>query len=196
LGRGDSKEAKTNIQHLENHPDTRYKLRRSFPELIRHSSFSRINGAYEAAQQGGLRFTAAKNSARAALDHALRREARYVESMASDNLETLLSSGFFAGNGTYRVSAPLGKPAVTLECDAGTGRMRVKFPAVRNAKMYQVQSSANGNGAWQEVGNFNGTRGILLEQLVPGTVYNVRVRALGGSTGSGDWSDPVSKMAT
>jgi hypothetical protein len=32
--------------------------------------------------------------------------------------------------------------------------------------------------------------------LTPGTNYNIQARAVGGSTGYSDWSDPVSHMAT
>jgi hypothetical protein len=32
--------------------------------------------------------------------------------------------------------------------------------------------------------------------LTPGTVYTVEIRGVGGTTGTGDWSDPVSHMAT
>jgi hypothetical protein len=59
-----------------------------------------------------------------------------------------------------------------------------------------VQYSTNANGNWQDAGIYTKTRDIVLQQLTPGTVYNVRVRAFGGSTGHSDWSDPVSKMAT
>jgi hypothetical protein len=36
---------------------------------------------------------------------------------------------------------------------------------------------------------------IIFNRLTPGTIYMVRVPALGGSTGQCDWSDPVSHMA-
>jgi hypothetical protein len=115
--------------------------------------------------------------------------------MASENLETLLSSGFFAVTATRRSAGPLAKPVAALVDDLGTTRLRVKLARVPNAKSYQVQYSANGNGGWQDAGIFTNTRGIALQPLVPGTVYNVRVRAFGGSNSASDWSDPVSKMA-
>jgi hypothetical protein len=36
----------------------------------------------------------------------------------------------------------------------------------------------------------------VLPDLMPGTIYFVRVRAIGGSTGYSEWSVPVSLMAT
>jgi len=34
-----------------------------------------------------------------------------------------------------------------------------------------------------------------MTNLTPGTTYNVQVRAIGGSTGYSDWSDPSSHMS-
>jgi hypothetical protein len=36
---------------------------------------------------------------------------------------------------------------------------------------------------------------IIFDGLSPGKTYTVQVRALGGSTGQSDWSDPSSHMA-
>jgi hypothetical protein len=67
--------------------------------------------------------------------------------------------------------------------------------AVTNAKAYQVQFST-GTGAWQEAGIYPNTKGIVQKNLTPGTVYNMRIRAVGGSTQYSDWSATVSLMAT
>jgi hypothetical protein len=53
-----------------------------------------------------------------------------------------------------------------------------------------------GTSGWQVVGTFTQTRRILLENLTPDTTYTVQARAIGGLTGSSDWSDPVSRMST
>lgn len=154
-----------------------------------------FHSALQASLEGGIQLTASKNNARDELDRALRQEASYVESIASYDHEQLLSSGFYSVTGTRRSPSPLTKPVAALVQDRGTTRLRVKLARVPNAKSYQVQYSANGNGGWQDGGVFTSTRDIVLEQLAPGTVYNVRVRAFGGSTGISDWSDPISKMA-
>jgi hypothetical protein len=36
---------------------------------------------------------------------------------------------------------------------------------------------------------------VLLTNLTPGTSYTLQFRAIGGSTGYSDWSDPVAHMA-
>jgi len=37
-------------------------------------------------------------------------------------------------------------------------------------------------------------RARTITGLTPGTTYAIQVRALGGSTGSGDWSDTVTRI--
>ena len=49
---------------------------------------------------------------------------------------------------------------------------------------------------WKNAGVFTKSRGVLLDNLTPGTTYDVQARAVGGATGYSDWSDPVSHMAT
>jgi len=44
-------------------------------------------------------------------------------------------------------------------------------------------------------GQFTQGRRIVLKELTPGTTYNIQARAVGGSTGYSDWSDPISHMA-
>jgi mannose/fructose-specific phosphotransferase system component IIA len=58
-----------------------------------------------------------------------------------------------------------------------------------------VQTSI-GAGVWLTVKLSTAARKIILTDLVPGTVYNVRARAVGGSTGYSGWSTPGSHMAT
>jgi hypothetical protein len=52
-----------------------------------------------------------------------------------------------------------------------------------------------GTNGWQAAGIFTQARKIVLTDLTPGTVYTVQARAIGGSTGSSEWSDPVSRMS-
>jgi hypothetical protein len=70
----------------------------------------------------------------------------------------------------------------------------LRLSPVANAYCYEVQTSV-GTGAWQTIGSFTAARRIIIPNLTPGTIYNVRARAIGGSTGYSDWSDPQSHMA-
>ena len=63
------------------------------------------------------------------------------------------------------------------------------------AKAYHVQYCA-GTGAWVDAGIWPNTKGIVITGLIPGTVYGVRVRGVGGATQYGPWSATVSLMCT
>jgi hypothetical protein len=86
--------------------------------------------------------------------------------------------------------------AVIVAVDNGlSGELVVRVRAMENAKMYQPQSApiADGQsqGPWQDADVSSNSRAICVRGLTPGILYAVRVRALGGSTGTSDWSDPV-----
>jgi hypothetical protein len=153
-----------------------------------------FQNAMTAAAQGGVPLTAAKNEARDALVSALRQTAAYVQSLTPTlTLSQVLSSGFDVVSASS-TPAPLDAPVFTLDNSSST-QLAVNLTAVANAKAYQMQF-ATGTGAWLEAGIFPNTKDIVLTNLTPGTVYNVRIRAIGGSTQYSDWSITVSLMAT
>jgi chitodextrinase len=69
---------------------------------------------------------------------------------------------------------------------------------IARAKCYEVRPAAVGAGnvpgPWQTAGLFTNSRSMTVAGLVPGTTYSFQVRAVGGSTGYSDWSNPVSRM--
>jgi len=153
-----------------------------------------FQNAIVTAAQGGTMDTAAKSEARDALISALRQTAGYVQTVALTlTLSQVLSSGFdvVIPNNTQ---TPLSQPVFTLD-NSTTTQLTVNLQAVPNAKAYQVQFFS-GAGAWQEAGIYPNTKGIVLTNLTPGTTYNVRIRAIGGSTQYSEWSATVSMMAT
>lgn len=152
-----------------------------------------FQNAITAAAQGGTVATALKEEARDALVAALRQNAAYVQSLGLTNLSDVLSSGYDVVN-TNTVRSPLSQPIFTLD-NRNTTELTVELQAVPNAKAYQVQFTT-GAAAWQDAGIYPNTKGIRLTDLTPGTVYQVRIRAVGGSTQYSDWSATVSLMAT
>jgi hypothetical protein len=150
--------------------------------------------ALAAASNGGTQLTAKKNQARQLLLDGLDANAMYVQALARYDLAMLLSSGYQATS-TNRTQTQLPPPAIlSLDNDVST-QMVLRLSPITNAYCYEVQIST-GTGAWQPAGSFTAARKIILTDLTPGTVYNVQSRAIGGSTGSSDWSDPSSHMAT
>jgi chitodextrinase len=96
---------------------------------------------------------------------------------------------------TNRAQTQLPAPTIlSLENEMST-QLVVRLTPIANAYCYEVQTST-GTGAWQPAGVFTAARRIVLTNLTPGTVYNVQSRAIGGSTGYSDWSDPSSHIVT
>lgn len=152
------------------------------------------HAAIGAALPGGIQLTAAKNAARELVVDALRKEANYVQTIANHQLDMLLTSGFYATS-TNRAQLPLDKPVIAQMDNEAATQLLVRLNPVTNAKTFQMQVSTGAN-PWQEAGMFTQSRRIMLQNLTSGTVYNVRARAIGGSTGYSDWSDPQSHIVT
>lgn len=146
------------------------------------------------AAQGGSAATAAKNNAREALIDALRKNANYVETIASKDLAMLLSSGFEAVS-TNRAQVQLAKVNIIEVTNPASGQLRARIEAVPNAKGFDGQIKEESAADWGPTQSFANSRSIIFAGLTPGMLYTVRARAIGGSTGAGDWSDPVSHRA-
>ena len=146
-----------------------------------------------AAQTGGVSATAAKNNSRDTLIGMLRRVATYVQLMCNDDPALLLTSGFQMQS-TSRSSTPLEKPQGLSIKNGGAGQLVARVDPVKNANMYEGRAKAV-NGDWLPSVFTGDSRRITLSGLSPGTNYTIEVRALGGSTGQSDWSDPSSHMA-
>jgi hypothetical protein len=116
-----------------------------------------------------------------------------ISKQAHARLTPILSSGFDIVN-TNTTPTPLAQPVFTLD-NSITTQLAIYLQAVVNAKAYQIQF-ASGTGAWAEAGIFPNTRGIILPNLTSGITYNVRIRAIGGSTQYSPWSATMSLMAT
>ena len=158
-----------------------------------------FNTAVAAAGQGGAAARAARDVADQALTGLLRQDALYVQTVVQKitdpaaSMAALLSSGFDAVS-TSHTSQPLATPSINDIDNVGTGRLRLTLKAVPHARMYEVQSKS-GTGDWTSAGLFNSTRQMIVTGLTPGTNYTFQVRALGGSTGQSEWSNPVSHMS-
>lgn len=151
--------------------------------------------AITAAEQGGPVDTAAKNEARDALIAGLRQIAGYVQTLAVTlTLSQILSSGYdvVINNSTQ---SPLTQPVLIALDNSMSTELGVSLQPITNAKAYQVQFCI-GTAAWQEAGIFPSTRSIVITGLTSGTIYTVRVRAVGGSTQYSNWSATIALMAT
>jgi hypothetical protein len=158
-----------------------------------------LAAAMTAQAHGGRAATAEKNNKKEALIAMLRTLKHYVEDHCGNDSAVLLSSGFQAAS-SLRNSSPLANPII-LTIDFGTSReLTLKITSIARAKCYEVRfakvDTNNNIGSWQPAGLFTSTKSIVIKDLIPGTTYVSQVRAVGGSTGYSDWSNPVSRMCT
>lgn len=144
---------------------------------------------------GGSPTFAARDAAFDALTAALDRDADEVEKTVKDNLEMLLATGYLPVS-TNRASSPLDDTSILGLFNNGTTQVLLRLQPVVNARVYQVQTSADGGKAWLEAGLPTKAQRVVLAGLVPGTTYQVRARAIGGSTGSSAWTTPGAIMST
>lgn len=157
------------------------------------TALTEFTEANAAQAQGGTAATALKDQKREALIDLLRTLANYVQGVASEDLAALLSSGFEAVS-TTRTRSPLEKPRVPEIRNGISTQLVLRMPPVRNARAYEVRYCST-PGEWKQGGLFTGAREMKINGLTPGTMYTLQVRAIGGSTGYSDWSDPVQHMS-
>lgn len=147
---------------------------------------------------GGTLATAEKKNKRAALIQLLRQLAAYVQATSDNDLATLLTSGFKVASNNSAQS-PLEKPRVTKLANGMSGQIVARVAVVRNARCYEgrfATVTAGGTiGPWQSAGFSTDSRAIEFNHLTPGTLYELQIRAIGGSTGLSDWSDPTQHMS-
>ena len=147
-----------------------------------------------AALDGGSESRAARNAAQEVVLASLRQLASYVQTVAGTNLELLLSSGF-VDTSSNRASTPLITPIILAIENSATSELRVVIQTVPNAKAYELQYSIE-PGVWRHAATYANSRDLLITNLTPGTMVATQIRAIGGSTGRSNWSDPVTHMST
>lgn len=148
-----------------------------------------------AAADGGKRATAEKNLARADLVDGLRQLASYVQAIAGNNLPVLLSSGFQPVTANT-AQTPLPKPVVANIDDLQSTMAMFRLKPIPNMRAIEARRRVHATGDYQAAGLYTQTRKIEQSGLIPGTSYDWQFRAVGGSTGYSDWSDPITHMAT
>ena len=144
------------------------------------------------AASGGPPDTAAKNDSRANLLGMLRQIASYVQINCNNDMATLLSSGFQAMS-TNRAQTPLDKPTSLVIDNGGSGQLVASVDPVKNTSLYEGRVKGS-TGDWLPSVFTGDSQHIEFNGLTPGQNYTIQVRALGGSTGQSDWSDPSTHM--
>jgi len=149
--------------------------------------------AYGETEMGGLAETQAKKMRRAELIAFLRQLAVFVERVANGDEAIIMAAGFIVARRGYTPQGPLGKPGIRRVLHWMSTQLLVRATRVPNARSYEAQVRT-GDGPWQPAGTSTKALRIILKDLTPGVLYEIRVRAIGGSTGCSDWSDQVQHM--
>jgi hypothetical protein len=153
-----------------------------------------LNAAVAAQPNGGPAATAHKDNSREALIAILRKLAHYVQDNCSGDAAAVLNAGFTVATFT-KASSPLDKPVIVGIDFGNTTELVVKVNPVTRAKCYDVRYAAIGVGgspdAWLSAGQFTNSKSMAVNGLTPGTTYAFQVRAVGGRTRYGGWSDSV-----
>jgi hypothetical protein len=153
--------------------------------------------AAQAQAGGGTVVTAVKKKKRNVLDGLLCKLAHYVQANCNDDVQLVVKAGFQAKTSSARSQTQLDKATILSVDNVHTRQLVVNAKKVAHAKLYEAQTaivSANNTGSFQSAGVFNTARSMTITGLTTGTTYAIQVRALGGSTGSGDWSDTVTRI--
>lgn len=145
-----------------------------------------------AAQSGGPPATAAKNNSRVALVDDLRQVANYVQIECDNNPAQLLSSGFQLQSDN-RSRTSLAKPQGLVIKNRSSGQLTAAVKPVKNTRTYEGRTKGP-TGDWLPSVFSSDSQQIIFIGLTPGLVYTIQVRAIGGTTGQSDWSDPSSHM--
>lgn len=145
---------------------------------------------------GGTDDTEARDVAFEAVVSLLRQLAAYVEDVAKGDAAIIEKAGFKVVHHGPSPQQPLVKTVITAIINEVSGQLLVRLNPQDNAYGYEGKMSTDGGKTYQPIGTFRQARRIVVPNLVPGTTYTFVFRALGGSSGEGDWSDPVSHMAT
>lgn len=152
------------------------------------------NTAVAKAINGSQADKATQNTLRAGLLTVMDNLANWADKNADGDPATILSYGFDHTALTH-TSSPLATPVIGSVSNIASTKLKLIVAAILNARGYEVQV-AIGTGPWVLAAAFPSTRNMILENLLSGTDYKIRVRAVGGSLGYSEWSDSVNHVCT
>lgn len=153
-----------------------------------------LNVAVAKAIHGTPADTLDKNTKRDALIAALDMLANYVELMAGNDPQKILSSGFELASTTRQQLAP-GMTSIMSVTNVASGKLGLDLQVANNAWAYVVEYTALPNGA-VKTATFTNPHDVVLEGLTPGSVYSMRVQVMGSANQTSEWCDSVSHMST
>jgi hypothetical protein len=150
----------------------------------------------QAARQAAKEATVAQNQKEDALDQLLIQLAAYVESVAGDDEQIVLSAGMDMRAAATPATDPPGQPqALTPTAGDRDGEIDLSWDTITGAKSYVIDKSLDPVTAtsWSHAGVSTKTN-FTAQGLTSGTRYWFRV-AVVNNNGQSGWSDPATKIA-
>ena len=162
-----------------------------------NSAFKAYQDAYHASLTRDTLKIAQRDSARQTLTDLLKRLAPYLELIAQGDTAMLATTGYGLRHDIVRNSgnSPLPAPAdfrVAHGAKSGTLNVHVaRLPGAGSYEVHTAQGDPALESSWQHAVSSVTATHILIEGLIPGQNYWLRVRGI-SSYGGGVWTDPVS----
>jgi len=153
-----------------------------------------FNTAVGVADGGSKADTANKKNLRVEIIGIMDLLADNVDQQCGGDPAYILNHGF-DHTATSHSAVNLGVPIIKTVLNPASGKLKLIIQSVAGASGYEVEISI-GTGPWVLQPAFTSTRNMVLENLVSGTLYSLRVRAMGGNQKHGDWSDVVQHVCT
>ena len=146
------------------------------------------------ANKGGVLATALKDAKRAEVIAALDKNASYVDINCDEDISILLSSGYQPVS-TNRAQVVLDPPQIVAVDYGQAGELKLRVTGDPNRRAIQGRIKKATDGDFGPTITFRSSRDIVFKALTAGTTYVMQLCGIGGSTGTSDWSEPVSKIA-
>lgn len=185
--------AKRLSKGLKSHPA--YKNSTPIVEQLKDAT-QLLNKAIAISAYGDKRGIEARNLFEKQLDNVIRKAAAFVNHKAEGNTDLIRAAGFEVRN-TNNQPSKLSKPqevkAIRTE---ESGSLKLRWKPVKNSRNYLVQYKLKGTGNKTKWNMLFSTRSrYLLENLIPGKIYRIRVLAV-GAKGMSTPSEVLEIMAT
>jgi len=139
-----------------------------------------LKQAIEIASFGDKRALGARKLCEKQLDSAIRKAAAFVSHESDGNDELITAAGFELrkrNNKSLELDAPQG---LKIKRTEKSGELKLNWKPVKNSRNYLVQftsKSTNNKTKWETV--FSTRSGCIIQALVPGKIYKIRVLAVG-----------------